>query len=586
MTDFLFGGMVQNNTPINISSAVVAANVSVTGSGLPTIGIFSPSTNQLGFATNSTQQVVVDASGNMGIGTPSPSQKLVVYAASGAAVSLVQATTSNTAWFSLLGNGSTFLSGDFNFYHDGTQAGIRMSASLPMTFATANTERMRISNTGQVAINTSTPSTESANAKLVVVGTAAQDASNLATSNSNAIVSFRGDSNSGYSTAIGTVVTTNYQYIQAVNFNGGAASTNLLLNPYGGSIGIGTVAPGYLLDVSAAARIGGSTPNANQISYVNGTLFNQSTANWNYGQIGIYRNSSNSNPNKFIELLFDGDSQGNTTVGGTNAIWAFTNANPTTGSTTSGLQAGLIYGAYYGHRWNVNGTESMRITSLGNVGINTTSVTAGTMLAVAGGNISLYGSTSGVINLAAPAVAGTNTITFPAASGTVLLSSTAGITTGTAITPTSGTTAVLATGLPSTIKRITIQFYNIVMATAASDLIVQLGTSGGFVNTGYSSSGTYVTNASVVGFASASNGMIIAKLTNQATQTLYGAFVLTTVGGNIWVGTGISDITQNTGLAGSLGGYISLGGALTQLQISTISGTPTFSSGTFNILYE
>jgi hypothetical protein len=207
------------------------------------------------------------------------------------------------------------------------------------------------------------------------------------------------------------------------------------------------------------------------------------------------------------------------------------------------------------------------------------------MLAVAGGNISLYGSTSGVINLAAPAVAGTNTITFPAASGTVLLSSTAGITTGTAITPTSGTTAVLATGLPSTIKRITIQFYNIVMATAASDLIVQLGTSGGSVNTGYSSSGTYVTNASGVGFASASNGMIIAKLTNQATQTLYGTFVLTTVGGNIWVGTGISDNTQNT-LAGSLGGYISLGGALTQLQISTISGTPTFSSGTFNILYE
>jgi hypothetical protein len=375
MTDFLFGGMVQGNTPINISSAVVAANVSVTGSGLPTVGIFSPSTNQLGFATNSTQQVVVDASGNMGIGTTSPSQKLVVYAASGAAVSLVQATTSNTAWFSLLGNGSTFLSGDFNFYHDGTQAGIRMSASLPMTFATANTERMRISSAGQVAINTTTPSTESANAKLVVVGTAAQDASNLATSNSNAIVSFRGDSNSGYSTAIGTVVTTNYQYIQAVNFNGGAASTNLLLNPYGGSIGIGTVAPGYLLDVSAAARIGGSTPNANQISYVNGTLFNQSTANWNYGQIGIYRNSSNSNPNKFVELLFDGDSQGNTTVGGTNAIWAFSNATPTTGSTTSGLQAGLIYGAYYGHRWNVNGSEYMRIDSTGALQVGGTTVT-------------------------------------------------------------------------------------------------------------------------------------------------------------------------------------------------------------------
>jgi hypothetical protein len=106
----------------------------------------------------STESARIDASGNLGIGTSSPSQKLVVNAASGAAVSLVQATASNTAWFSLLGNGSTFLSGDFNFYHDGTQAGIRMAASLPMTFATANTERMRIDSSGNVGIGTSSPS--------------------------------------------------------------------------------------------------------------------------------------------------------------------------------------------------------------------------------------------------------------------------------------------------------------------------------------------------------------------------------------------------------------------------------------------
>lgn len=231
-------------------------------------------------------------------------------------------------------------------------------------------------------------------------------------------------------------------------------------------------------------------------------------------------------------------------------------------------------------------TELMRITSTGNVGIATTTVAAGTMLAIAGGNLTLYGSTSGSISIAAPAVAGTNTISLPAGTGTAAVQGVStNIVTGTAITPASGTTTTLATGIPAWVKRITIQFYNIVMGTAASDLIVQLGTSGGFVTTGYSSSGTYVTNAAGVGFAAASNGMIIAKLTNQANQTLYGTFTLTTVGGNIWVGTGISDNTQNT-LAGSLGGYLSLGGVLTQLQLSTIAGTPTFSSGTFNILYE
>jgi hypothetical protein len=244
-------------------------------------------------------------------------------------------------------------------------------------------------------------------------------------------------------------------------------------------------------------------------------------------------------------------------------------------------------------------------------------------------SVVLNGATSGQITLAPAAVAGTNTITFPASTGTVLVTSggaasfsnivlngsssgsttlqpsatasgtvtlpagtgtaavqgvSTNIVTGTAVTPTSGTTASLATGVPSWVKRITIQFYNVQMATATSSLVVQLGTSGGFVTTGYNSTSSYEASTPAAGFQSATNGMQFGTMTNN-TQILFGTYFLHTIGGNIWVGSGTNGITVNT-LASSNSGFLSLGGVLTQLQMSTAAGTGTFSAGTFNILYE
>jgi hypothetical protein len=245
-------------------------------------------------------------------------------------------------------------------------------------------------------------------------------------------------------------------------------------------------------------------------------------------------------------------------------------------------------------------------------------------------SVVLNGSTSGQITLAPAAVAGTNTITFPASTGTVLVTSggaasfsnivlngsssgsttlqpsatasgtvtlpagtgtaavqgvSTNIVTGTAVTPTSGTTASLATGIPSWVKRITVHFYNVAMGTATTSLVLQLGTSGGFVTTGYASSSGYTVTGGGNGFSNSTNGMCFGLMTNNATQVLYGTFVLTTIGGNIWVGTGINAINSNA-LISANSGYLSLGGVLTQLQMTTIAGTGTFSAGTFNILYE
>lgn len=52
--------------------------VTVTGSTAPANGIYLPGTNSLGFATNSSERVRIDASGNVGIGTSSPAYKFDV----------------------------------------------------------------------------------------------------------------------------------------------------------------------------------------------------------------------------------------------------------------------------------------------------------------------------------------------------------------------------------------------------------------------------------------------------------------------------------------------------------------------------
>jgi len=200
-------------------------------------------------------------------------------------------------------------------------------------------------------------------------------------------------------------------------------------------------------------------------------------------------------------------------------------------------------------------------------------------------SITINGDTSGSVILQANATAGSSTLYLPVGTGTIAAQGVStNIVTGAVVTPTSGTTATLATGIPSWVKRITIQFYGVVMGTATTSLVVQLGTSGGFVTSGYNSVSFYEASTPTNGFQSATNGMQFGTMTSNS-QTLFGTFVLTTTGGNIWIGSGTNGITADT-LACFNSGYLSLGGVLTQLQMSTSAGTGTFSSGTFNILYE
>jgi hypothetical protein len=68
MVDFIIGDMLASNIQIGTTGGVIAANVSVTGTGLPTNGFYLNGSN-LAIATNSSQQAYIDVNGNLYVNT-------------------------------------------------------------------------------------------------------------------------------------------------------------------------------------------------------------------------------------------------------------------------------------------------------------------------------------------------------------------------------------------------------------------------------------------------------------------------------------------------------------------------------------
>lgn len=150
---------------------------------------------------------------------------------------------------------------------------------------------------------------------------------------------------------------------------------------------------------------------------------------------------------------------------------------------------------------------------------------------------------------------------------------------GTAQNTTSGT-AIDFTGIPSWAKRITVSFQG-VSTNGTSAVIVQLGTSGGVVTSGYLGMCTTANAGSQTAYSS---GFIWNNVV-AATDIGHGTMTLTNLSGNNWVETGLfcgSNATNARYGAGS----IALAGALTQVRLTTANGTDAFDAGSVNLLWE
>ena len=363
--------------------------------------------------SNTTESTVVyldEGNGRMGIGTTSPNEIAHVSRASSGSGLLLE----NSG-----GGGGSYVTLDFNTYNvdqanfanygasirvidDGAYSGDITFRTKGAAINAAQTEKMRIDGaTGNVGIGTTSPW-----AKLDVSSPTAQAGILITSDGGNEQFKIRRYSNNNEQLILG-FHSSDYATIQAVEQ--GVAYRPLSLNPNGGNVGIGTTGPDTLLQATNTAdgtnyisyEIGNSAINASNKGgfavYELGTL---------QGSIEYYRDGSGrfeiasksaTNPMTFatagserIRIL----PNGNVGIGTTGPGQKLT-VNGDVGITTGNQLFVNDIAAYTGAmtigptgaselKFRTSGSERMRITSSGNVGIGTDSPASSAKLTVMG----------------------------------------------------------------------------------------------------------------------------------------------------------------------------------------------------------
>jgi hypothetical protein len=198
-------------------SSVFASNV---------IGIGSSNAVPLVLGTAATERMRIDSSGNVGIGTTSPTHLLTLETASSPGLKIKDTT-----------QGATLLA-----FSQDSNSHVGTFSSHPLVFDTNSTERMRIDSSGNVGIGTTSPG-----AKLEVQGYISSS-NNLGSPSSGANI------NMVYGGGIGYI--TSYDYNNSVYKPLYLRGSTTVLG-LSGNVGIGTTSPTNKLDIRQSTS-GGS----------------------------------------------------------------------------------------------------------------------------------------------------------------------------------------------------------------------------------------------------------------------------------------------------------------------------------------
>ena len=244
---------------------------------------YDTSENQLQFrGYNNNTRMVISSAGNVGIGTTAPSQKLTVQGTD-ARIYLAGANTD----INMTGTADGQLSLDGNGFGFGialNSSGANLYTNSPiraLILGTDETERMRITGTGNVGIGTTTPTAE-----LDIESTSPEihlnDSDGVVGGAITSKVVFQANGsthgNVGFGTGSGIMAVTNNQgnlYLQAdvsnaqassfINFTIDNSTKMRIIST--GNVGIGTTAPSYKLHVVGDIYSSGDVISASDIRY-------------------------------------------------------------------------------------------------------------------------------------------------------------------------------------------------------------------------------------------------------------------------------------------------------------------------------
>jgi hypothetical protein len=334
--------------------------------------------------TVTTEKMRISSTGDVGIGTSSPSVKLEVAGAAkltGTNLAIVPSTATSAAYVVATNTGGNFFLGiDTSTgasFGAGNYARVLYSGSaFPMAFFTNDLERMRILSTGDVGIGTTTASA------LLHVNSASQDGGKIlissgTLSNGNRATLFMSAINVNGQTGNVSIECNHPNNQQSdMVFRTGATDSNSFGTERmriltGGNVGIGTSSPISLAQVLGTTNSGYATSNAiaNAAQSISnsGALASGSSLRLTANMGGAVNYTGRGS-----ELVFGADN-GNFGGGG-----GFPQANlgAITAISENGNAVGLASSMLFYTSTGNNIYERMRITSAGNVGIATTSPAA------------------------------------------------------------------------------------------------------------------------------------------------------------------------------------------------------------------
>jgi hypothetical protein len=331
-------------------------------------GVLSPAANELAFATSGTQRLVIDSSGNVGIGTTSPTRELQVSAA--------------VPQVALLSSDSTICEYLFGDVADDNVGRIRYEhATNNLSFWTNASERLRIDSSGRVGIGTSSPSnnldilsTTSGATVSARVGSTASSGVN----NANLIINNGGTGNAtlrfDYESSTNRASIGVPQSTQALFFT--TAGSERLRIDSSGNVGVGATSPvfgaGSGLEVFrsgvATVRVSSNTQAVELRSDAGtGTLETRGSFPLKFGTAGSERMRIDSSGNVGVGLTPTAKFH----VGGT--IQSQTGSTVAQMFTDGGAAYFTSVGAYP-MLFQTNGSERARIDSSGRLLVGTTAV--------------------------------------------------------------------------------------------------------------------------------------------------------------------------------------------------------------------